>query len=272
MPYDFDPGYNSSPFRTLVREHPGADVYPAEHFRLEWGPIFHRGRLTGSARVLVIGQDPAAHESVARRILIGEAGRRVQGFLAKLGITRRYVMINTFLYSVYGNIPNTAKRNPELIAYRNRWIDALMAPGRIEAVITFGSTAREAWEDWKNTAGGQTSNVPHVAVTHPTQPESSANGNEAALTEATRRLLHGWNEALQQLVGSIAHPDRSIPLVLYGDTWADGDRVPIPSADLPAGMPTWMATDDEWAQRTGSNAATKRRTITITVPSTFPLP
>jgi uncharacterized protein (DUF427 family) len=35
---------------------------------VEWGPVFHRGRLDGTARVLVIGQDPAAHEAVARRI------------------------------------------------------------------------------------------------------------------------------------------------------------------------------------------------------------
>jgi uracil-DNA glycosylase len=38
--------------------------------------------------VLVFGQDPAQHETIARRILIGEAGHRIQGFLAKLGIER----------------------------------------------------------------------------------------------------------------------------------------------------------------------------------------
>ena len=56
-----------------------------------------RGRLDGSARVLVIGQDPAQHEAIARRILIGEAGHRVQGLLAKLGIDHSYTMVNTFL-------------------------------------------------------------------------------------------------------------------------------------------------------------------------------
>lgn len=272
MATDFDPGYGTSPYRTLVKEHPGADVYPPAYFRLEWGPIFHRGRLNGSARVLVIGQDPAAHESVARRILIGEAGRRVQGYLAKLGITRRYVMINTFLYSVYGNVPTAARRNAELIAYRHRWMDALMAPGRIEAVITFGSTAREAWEQWQATPTGRANSAVHAALTHPTQPESSANGNAAALAQATKQLLRGWNQGLQVLAPAIAHPDRRVPLVPYGDTWADGDRMPIPGADLPAGMPEWMATDDEWAARTGSTAAIKRRTITITVPPSIPLP
>ena len=102
MSHLFDPGYGQRPFAGLVANYPGSDVYPAEDFRLEWGPIFHRGRLDGSARILVLGQDPAAHEAISRRILIGEAGQRIQGFLAKLGIETSYVMVNTFLYSVYG--------------------------------------------------------------------------------------------------------------------------------------------------------------------------
>jgi hypothetical protein len=31
--------------------------------------------------VLVIGQDPAQHETIAGRTLVGEAGHRIQGFL-----------------------------------------------------------------------------------------------------------------------------------------------------------------------------------------------
>jgi hypothetical protein len=41
----------------------------------------------------VIGQDPAQHETIVRRILVGEAGRRLQGFLAKLGVTKSYTLI-----------------------------------------------------------------------------------------------------------------------------------------------------------------------------------
>ena len=74
MPHLFDPGYVAEPFLTLCAEYPNATVYPPDQFRLEWGPIFHRGRLDGSARLLVIGQDPAQHETVIRRVLVGEAG------------------------------------------------------------------------------------------------------------------------------------------------------------------------------------------------------
>jgi len=66
MTHPFDPGYAAEPYLTLCAEYPGPDVYPQDQFRLEWGPIFHRGRLDGSMRVLVIGQDPAQHESVVR--------------------------------------------------------------------------------------------------------------------------------------------------------------------------------------------------------------
>src|SRR2546430_6938679 len=126
MPHMFDPGYFAEPFRTLCMNCPESDVYVPDQFRVEWGPIFHRGRLDGSARVLVIGQDPAQHETVIRRVLVGEAGHRLQGLLGKLGITRSYVIVNTFLYSVYGSVKAPTRRDARLIGYRNRWLDALL--------------------------------------------------------------------------------------------------------------------------------------------------
>ena len=79
MSHAFDPGYFAEPFRTLCMNYPESDVYVPGQFRVEWGPIFHRGRLDGSARVLVIGQDPAQHETMIRRVLVGEAGQTSSG-------------------------------------------------------------------------------------------------------------------------------------------------------------------------------------------------
>jgi hypothetical protein len=67
MPVLFDSGYCQEPFRTLVRDVPDATVFPTKDFRTEWGPVFHRGRLDGSARLLIVGQEPAQHEVIARR-------------------------------------------------------------------------------------------------------------------------------------------------------------------------------------------------------------
>jgi hypothetical protein len=266
MSHPFDPGYVAEPFLTLCAEYSGADVYPTDQFRVEWGPIFHRGRLDGSARVLVIGQDPAQHETVVRRILVGEAGRRVQGFLAKLGISRSYVFVNTFLYSVYGSAKAKTRKDPRLVAYRNRWLDALLVGRKVEGVLALGRVADEAWQFWKETPAAQSVSVAYAGVTHPTQPESSSKGDKTKLVAATKKLLQNWNAGLQALAPAVQHPDLPTPLVPYGEAWAEDDRVGIPEFDFPAGLPAWMHEQDGWARRAGADDLAKRRNITITVP------
>ena len=267
MTHAFDPGYIAEPFLSLCADYPEADVYPADQFRVEWGPVFHRGRLDGSARVVVIGQDPAQHETIVRRILVGEAGRRLQGLLAKLGITRSYACINTWLYSVYGDVKSATQHSVPLADYRNRWLDALLVGTQVEAVIALGQAADKAWDAWRATPAGQASRVAYAAVTHPTQPESSSKGDKAKLAAATAQLLQNWNAALDQLWPAIVHPDAPFAPVAYGTAWADGDRIAIPEADIPAGLPPWMHERDGWAARLGATPQAKRRDITITVPS-----
>jgi hypothetical protein len=266
MNHPFDPGYGLEPFRALAGNYPESDVYPPGQFRVEWGPIFHRGRLDGSARVLIIGQDPAQHETIVRRILVGEAGRRIQGFMAKLGITSSYVMVNTFLYSVYGSVKAATRKSAALITYRNAWIDALLAGGKVEAIVMLGTAATEAGAFWKATPAGQASNVAMAAITHPTQPESSSKNDKTKLPLATKTMLANWNVALQTLAPAIQHPDVATPLTLFGNAWVDGDRLPIPEADFPAGLPAWMHQNDGWATRTGKDDLSKRRNITVNVP------
>lgn len=271
MANEFDPGYGAEPFRTLCLEYPGTDVYPEDDFRVEWGPIFHRGRLDGSARILVIGQDPAQNENVLRRILVGVAGQRTQGLLKKLGLTRSYVLINTFLYSVYGQA--SGQNNPGIIGYRNRWIDAIFSTSGIEAVLTLGSLADGAWKKWKSanpTSPHRT--LPYAHVTHPTQPESASGGDPTKLTTLTKSLLKNWNDAIAILSPGITHPDIPPSGVAYGTTWQPDDIVPIPSIDLPAGIPDWMGNRDRWAARVGATAIAKRGNITISVPPDLLMP
>jgi hypothetical protein len=79
----------------------------------------------------VIGQDPAQTETIVRRILVGEAGHRTQGLMAKLGITRSYLLVNTFLYSVYGSPGGDANvTDPNIAAYRHRWLTLSSPPTR----------------------------------------------------------------------------------------------------------------------------------------------
>ncbi|HYP47546.1 MAG TPA: uracil-DNA glycosylase family protein, partial [Thermoleophilaceae bacterium] len=247
MSHPFDPGPVAEPFAGLARDYPGAEAYPAADFRLEWGPIFHRGRLDGSAKVLILGQDPGQHESIARRILVGEAGQRVQGFLAKLGIERSYAMINAFLYSVYGQRAGERHKASEPIRdYRNRWLDALLADSSVEAVVSFGHIGRDAFERWQDSEAGGESDLPFEARTHPTMPEASSGGNAAKKREATRRMLEQWNAALERLDAALGARDEERELVPYGDELLPEDRAGIPALDMPAGSPPWMRSVKQW--------------------------
>jgi uracil-DNA glycosylase len=262
----FCPGYDQAPFDRLAADYPGVDVYPVKDFRVEWGPIFHRGRLDGSARVLVLGQDPATHEAVTRRILVGEAGQRVQGLLAKLGITTSYVMVNTFLYSVYGQGGGQRHADDTAIAgYRNQWLDALLTGTGVTAVVALGSLARTAYRAWAKTRPDDAARLHLAAIKHPTYPESASAQGDISWKDATAALLKDWNDHLPALAAHVA-PEAATRLDPYGQTWEPGDLVAIPAADLPAGVPAWWRALDAWADRTGRDADTKRATITITIP------
>jgi hypothetical protein len=261
---EFDPGYAAEPFRTLVEAAPGAETYLPDAFRLEWGPIFHRGRLDGSARVLVIGQDPAAHEAITRRILVGEAGQRVQAFLGRLGVTRSYVMVNALLYSVYGRAGAEHADDVTVVAYRHRWLDAVLTTSPIEAVVAFGRLADDAWHTWCESSAPSAA-LPYATVPHPTMPESSSGGDPVTLQAAYEQLQKRWNEALTALHPVLTHPDAPGPLRLL-DVGAPPPNEPIPAADLPAGCPAWMRSVRPWARREGADAETKRATIVVTVP------
>src|SRR5207248_11191781 len=112
------------------------------------GPMYYRGRLDWSAKLLVIGQDPAADENVARRILVGDAGQRVQGFLSKLGITRSYVMVNSVLYSIFGQFDDDMRAFvdvPAVRQWRNNLLDALKGHN-IESVLPLHKAETHAVE------------------------------------------------------------------------------------------------------------------------------
>ena len=110
---------------------------------------------------------------------MGTAGKRVQGFLKRLGFNQSYVLINTFLYSVFGQGGGTRQiKNAAITAYRNLWIKAILDSSPIEGVVAFGGLAKEAWEQWLGSADGVgRPALPFDPLTHPTWPESSSRSN-----------------------------------------------------------------------------------------------
>src|SRR5262245_3165721 len=263
----FDPGPAgpaAARFLGLLGDAPPLPAYPWDKFRREWGPIFYRGRLDGTARVLVIGQDPGQHECIGRRILVGMAGQRVQGFLAKLGITRSYAMVNAFLYCCLDNDIAVAMRDhPSIRGDRDSWIAAILEESPVEVVVTFGAAAREAYKGYLDRrAGGLGRPDPaFVQVLHPTVP-----GPE-------KPLITNWNTGLAKAFPALTVRDVPTPaLVNYGDAFTLDDHAPIPSFDLPPGTPEWMGGVDMWAWREKAEATAaapeipKRARLVVAVP------
>ena len=107
----------------MIEFDPGPPAAVAEHlsevptiaqdqrrlFWYDWGPIFYRGRLDRSARVLCIASDPGPTERVAGRTLVGDAGQRVQGFLTKLGLDRSYVCVNAYPWALRPSMSFSAR-------------------------------------------------------------------------------------------------------------------------------------------------------------------
>jgi hypothetical protein len=217
-PADWEQFFSSAPLDHYIH-------HVSERFRLDFGPVYYRGRLDGTARIIIVGQDPSTNEILAHRIFVGRSGQRIQGFLKKLGLTRSYAMLNTFLYSVYGQF-NTELRNISLegpvLSYRNGYLDRIVEESPIQAVVGVGNGGYHAVDNWPGGEG-----IPRFKITHP-----------AAMDEDV--LLETWNGVLAEL-RSIVEPDDGVQPdpAPYGESFTSEDLVAIPQHDLPFGVPDW---------------------------------
>ncbi|GHH72470.1 uracil-DNA glycosylase [Streptomyces sulfonofaciens] len=201
-------------------------------FWFDWGPVFYRGRLDGSARVLIVASDPGPTERIAGRSLVGNAGQRVQGFLTKLGLTRSYVCLNAWAYALHpgeasameGRLGEPAQRQ-----WRNSVFDRA-TDTTLQAVVAMGFLAQEAVRLW--TARPP---VTLVEVPHPSNPNTAA-------------LLDAWRDAvalLRPLVTPDEDGDNTGPT--YGTAFEESDYGAIPRRDLPFGAPAFLG-DDAWVR------------------------
>lgn len=228
---EFDPGPPAAVARHLAK----LPSY-AEHrdlFWYDWGPVFYRGRLNGSARLLGIASDPGPTERIAHRTLVGDAGQRVQGFLAKLGLTRSYALVNAYAYAL---LPSRAPDARPLLAqdehrtWRNKLFDDITGPS-LQAIVAFGGEAREAVRLWDSKPS-----VPVFEVPHPSSRDA-------------KKLRDAWHTAvddLRDIVTPDADGDATLPN--YGSTFRESDYARIPPRDMPFGVPPWFG-DDAWGRK-----------------------
>ena len=203
-----------------------------DDFWFDWGPVFYRGRLDGSARVLCVASDPGPTERIAGRTLVGNAGQRVQGFLTKLGLTRSYVCVNAWAYAVHPSRA-LAERDRlddhDQLEWRNELYDAVTGPD-LEAVIAFGFMAQAAVALWANRP-----DVELKEIAHPSNPDE-------------RELHDEWRSAVGELRGIVTPDgdgDNAGPN--YGTSFGEADYAPIPGRDLPFGAAVFLG-DDRWVR------------------------
>lgn len=223
MSTNFDPGPPPS-WADLFSEAPlGFYQQRPKQFRFEFGPVYYRGRLDGTARVLVVGQDPSTDEILAQRTLVGDAGQRVQGLLRKLGLASSYLMLNTFLYGIHGQFTKpmaTLSASDPVLAYRNRLFDHAGATNALAAVIAFGNGAAHAVDHWP---GAQT--LPIFRLLHPSA--------RAGATDS-------WNSQLPAMLAAIQpDPGAATDTTPYAAEFVNADSMDVPRQDLPFGIPAW---------------------------------
>jgi uracil-DNA glycosylase len=204
-----------------------------DFFWFDWGPVFYRGRLDGSAKIICVASDPGPSERVACRTLVGNAGQRVQGFLNKLGLNKSYVCVNGFAYALFpGKLSKgiQALERPELVAWRNKLFDMLKTPS-VKAVIAFGAVAQKAVDLWTGKGSITIENTYHPSY-HTTTPGSE------------EKMLTDWNRVVTEL-RSLITPDTggNNTAPLYGPKFQESDYSPIPPYDMPFGLPPWFGND-----------------------------
>jgi uracil-DNA glycosylase len=144
----------------------GKAVLGKEVFRWQHGPMFFRGRLDGSARVVLVGQEGAQDESLSHRSFTGGTGARMQHFLRHIGLDRSYLFLNSFVYPIFGQYTPALRplaqdpRSP-IVKHRKQILDKAVVDGDARLVIAVGRAAKESIATWVAAHGG-TANPDHL--------------------------------------------------------------------------------------------------------------
>ncbi|MEK6627412.1 MAG: hypothetical protein AABY53_02205 [Bdellovibrionota bacterium] len=236
---DYDPGapknsswaklYASAPnYRQVGKAVLGGG---GEKFRWEMGPMWYRGRLgKNQVKVFVVGQEGAQDENVSNRAFTGSTGTKTQKFLNHIGIFRSYLFMNTFVYTINGQLDGDPKfnfleqgigtKNPELspiVKYRHELFDNMLLEnsGSVALFMGVGSGGKASLATWINARGGNCSaakelancdtanmvvkgkSVPKVLVIGVPHPggASAANGGTGALAN----IVNGFTSAANRV-------------------------------------------------------------------------
>jgi hypothetical protein len=212
---EFDRG-PPKPLAQHLANAPGYTAAERQLFWYDWGPVFYRGRVGGSARLLGIASDPGPTERVACRTLVGDAGQRVQGFLsgARLDPLVRARQRASLRPCTPARPTGRNRCSPKRAHrdWRNGFYDAIVEP-KLQAVVAFGDQAREAVCLWSPPNGVEPFEVPHPSSHNencPAERVARRHRRPRGNRHAGQRRLRVGPELRQQLrgVGQRTHPAR----------------------------------------------------------------
>jgi uracil-DNA glycosylase len=279
FPWEHDPGPpKNRRWARLFAQTPnyralGKAVLNSEKFRWHFGPMYYRGRLSDqSVKVLIIGQEGAQDESLARRAFTGGTGARMQYLLNYLGITQYYLFLNTFVYPIHGQY-NASMRwlaqhlDSPIVQHRHAIFNYALQRNNIKLVIAVGNAARDSVITWIEShggacAGGNLANCDshvlgsHVKTIHVMHPGGAGQGGSVSA------IIENFRQAVDQIRLWI----ESDPQWLPPDPTGSRDltqpyqyrSAPIPFRDFPYGFPLRLGRGG-----TSSNRRDQQRSIQI---------
>lgn len=165
--------YGSTPnYRGIGIETLNGKPLKDEKFRWVFGPMWYRGRLTPeSVKVFVVGQEGAQDENISNRAFTGSTGTRVQKFLNHMGIYESYLFMNTFVYTINGQLTEEVNGKPvkipefawleqgegsPIVEYRHSLFDYMLETNSNSVALFMGVGAggKASLATWINARGG----------------------------------------------------------------------------------------------------------------------
>ncbi len=255
-PWDYDPGPpRNRKWPRLFSETPNyrglsKAVMGSEKYRWHFGPMYYRGRLSDNhVKVLVIGQEGGQDEALSHRSFTGSSGSRMQHFLNHIGITKSYLFLNTFVYSIFNQYSGTKVRwlaqHPDspIQQQRQRILDYVLERNDVHLVIAVGTAAKETVATWVESHGGNCSGGvetcdasvlgPKTKILGVVHPGGASSGNLGAIKADFARAaaqVEQWAAADSSWLPEDRGGNRSSAASYeYG-------KVPIPFRDLAYGV------------------------------------
>lgn len=260
-----------------------------DKFRWIFGPMWYRGRLgENEVKVFVVGQEGAQDENVTNRAFTGSTGTRLQRFLNSIGVRYSYIFLNTFVYTINGQLDDDPKfqwlaqgDGSPIVAYRHKLFDhvAEMNKDSLALLVGVGAGAKASIATWVNANGGRCSatalescdttpvekkfglkkKIMIVGVAHP----GGANPNNGGTDQLQKVIIPSFQKAFKSVADRVKQDAKWLPVdnetivsktpAKRADAFKYGDT-PVPFWDFAYGTNWRMGKEGTSSNRQGADS------------------